>query len=113
MKTEKMTYSYSAVSDCIDAMKKTIWTVNKKAEHFAKWCEVKQLFMLCYEKTNCLLFRGDWCSYLDDYTKSQNNPKMYTKKEMDKMLRRCYEHLWRELVLIREAMEAGDVNVTL
>lgn len=113
MTREKMTYSYSAVADCMEAIKNAAWTVDKKAEHFAKWMEVKRLFDICYEKTGCVLFEEGWCSYLEDYTKMQNEPKFYTKKEMDKILRRCIEYLWRELILIKEAMEAGDVNAEL
>ena len=113
MKLEKATYSYSAVRDCIDAAKNVNETVSKKAEHFAKWMEMQKLLDLCYNKTGCVLFERDWPQEYEIYTKMQNNPKQYTKKEMDRAAHCLLRYIKNQLVDIYNMMERGEVNATL
>lgn len=110
MTTEKATYSYSAVLDCVEALKNASFTVRKKAEHFAKWREVKALFELCYEKTGCLLFREDWSMEYQTYTKAVGRIKDVSGKELNRLLHVCERYLKNEIRSIYQAMEAGEVN---
>lgn len=110
MTTEKAIYSYSAVLDCVNALKHTSFTVQRKAEHFAKWREVKAMFELCYEKTGCLLFEEDWSGELDAYTKAVGRIKDYSGKELNQLLRACELYLKNQIRSIYQMMEAGEVD---
>lgn len=101
------TYSYTALTACADAVKATAWTVGKKGEHFSKCFEVKKVFELCYEKTDCLLFDPDFSPW-HDYLKAVD--RKAGKKELDARLRECYLFLCRELNGILTMMRAGEVG---
>lgn len=110
MKTEKAIYSYSAVLDCAKALKAASFTVQRKAEHFPKWREVKALFELCYEKTGCILFREDWSMELEAYTKAVGKIKEHSGKELNYLLHACERYLKNQIRSIYQMMEAGEVN---
>ena len=102
------TYSRSALTKCVDLVRKTNWSVNKKAEHFSKCFEVKAVFDFCFEQTECLLFEAEyspWKDYLDAVSR-----KTGPKKNLDLYLRCCYLFLCRELNGISTMMSTGEVN---
>lgn len=107
MERQRACYSYSALTRCADAVKATNWAVRRSAEHFSKCFEVKKLFDLCYDETNCLLFEADFSPWAD-YLKAVNRKD--TKRVLDKELRACYRFLANELNAIAAAMRAGEVD---
>ena len=109
MKNEVAIYSYSALQDCANAVKATAWTVDRRAEHFGKCFEVKKLFELCFEKTDCLLFDPEFSPW-HDYLKAVD--RKANKKELDERLRECYRFLCRELNGILAMMRSGEVRST-
>lgn len=112
MDIPKMTYSYSAVMECISLVKKQTWTVSRKNQHFAKSLELQKVFDFCYEKTRCLLFSDGW-NDLDIYRKHSYDYKNFTKKELDKELQALKRFLQGELTSIYNLMQNGEVNVIL
>lgn len=115
MQIEKATYSYTAINDCIRAIKEFKCTVSKRAEHFEKLSELKKLYDLCYEKTNCVLFDCEW-SPLKNYQKAVNEglcerTRKVSKKEYDELLKRSFRYLKSEIHGIYICMENGEVNI--
>ena len=109
---EKMTYSYSAVKECADLVKKTNWTVPTKKEHFPKCFEIQKVFDFCLEKTGCMLFESDF-SVWEIYEKRVNVDVEHgkvSKKELDQLLKDCYLFVARELNGILTMMSTGEVN---
>ena len=109
---EKMTYSYSALRECADLVKKTNWTVATKKEHFSKCFEIQKVFDFCLEKTGCMLFESDYSAW-KDYEKRVNVDVEHgkvTKKELDQLLKDCYLFVCRELNGILTMMASGEVN---
>lgn len=108
MKFEIATYSRSALIKCVDLIRKTDWSVKKKAEHFSKCFEVKKVFDFCFDKAGCLLFEAEyspWKDYLNAVSR-----KTESKKEIDLYLHLCYIFLCRELNGISAMMSSGEVN---
>lgn len=107
MQSTTATYSYNSIQDCIKAVKNTSFTVNKKIEHSTRWNEIKTLFDLCYEKTDCILF--DWeytvCKDYIDGIKCK-----LSKKELDLLLYRCQVYLQQQINGIYTMMNNGEVN---
>lgn len=107
MELKRACYSYSALYKCADAVKATDWIVRRSAEHFSKCFEVKKLFELCYDETQCFLFDPDYSPWLD-YLKAVSRKD--TKRVLDQNLRTCYRFLANELNAILAAMKAGEVD---
>lgn len=108
MKFERACYSRAAVMECVTAVKKTAWTVDKRVNHQPKSMEVKKLFELCREKTGCCLFDYEY-SPCEDYLKAAFR-KDTPKKELDRHLHRCHMFLADELRGILGMMQSGEVD---
>lgn len=108
MNIEKMTYSWRKVRNCIDMCKGITWSVDRKIEHFAKACEVKKIFEYAEENLNRFLF--DTALYAEPYLKAAYNHKIYSKQELDSMLKQCKNYLAWELSELYNDMMIGDVN---
>lgn len=116
MTTEKATYSYKKVNECIAEIKKFSVTVSKCADHFSKCFELEKLYNMCLEKTGCILF--DWkYTPMEDYHKAVNDGlcdkiRKISKREYDELLKRAVRYLKNEISGIYRMMECGEVNTT-
>ena len=115
MQIEKAIYSYKAINECIREIKNFTTTVSKRAEHFAKYFELKKLYDLCYKKTNCILFDCEWSLSMENYKKAVNDglcekTRRVSKKEYDELLKSSIKYLKSEIRGIYALMENGEVN---
>lgn len=106
---KRMCYSYSALFECADLVKRTEWHCDTKNEHRSKLFEIKKVFEFCYEKTNCLIFDPLWSPW-EYYDKSIRFH--YSKSEMDRRLNDCYRYLTSELNSILRMINNGEVDYT-
>ena len=109
---DKMTYSYSAIQECISAIKNFSWTSPKrKNEFFAIAMELKKLYEFLYSKTNCCLLQADDFNYdFSNFFKAAYDFKDYTVKELSKMLKQNELFVKREVTQIFAMMENHEVN---
>lgn len=108
LELEKATYSYKAIRECRDKVRRMATTVRVKAQHGWKCYEIERLFDECYEKTGCSLFEAEH-SVWKEYSKLVNN-KGSRKKDMDHALKACCRFLLSELDAILGEMDDGTVN---
>lgn len=107
MKTERATYSYSKLNECVKAIKTLNMTVNKKSEHGFMISELKKVYDLCFEKTDCILFDAEYTVW-SDYAKAFLQKD--TKRVLDDLLRRNIRYLQYEINAIYRDMQLGEVN---
>ena len=107
MNIERATYSYIALRDCIEEVKKLPLTVQKKSDHKAIRYRVFDAYNYCLDKTQCCLFEADYSPY-HDYSKAVD--RNASKKELDNLLRQAVRFLQNELTGIYNSMEIGEVN---
>lgn len=112
---DKMTYSYKAIRECVDAIKKFSWTAPKrKAEFWAIAMELKKLYEFLYEKTNCcLLAPDDWNDAYKTFFRSAYDYKNWTVKELRDMLKRNELYVKQEISSIYNMMERNEVNTVI
>ena len=106
---ERMCYSYSALLECVDLVKRTEWACGSIKEHRSKLFEVKKVFEFCMSKTNCLIFDPLWAPW-NEYDKAIKFG--CSKKELDKCLNACYRYICNELNSISKMIGTGEVDCT-
>lgn len=109
MKFEKACYSYSKMMKMREMAKSINWSVKRKAEHFAKACEVMKVYEFGRDNINWFIFDPDF-GYMKDYFSSSFDHKNHTKKELDSMLRSCKNHIAWEWTEIFNMMQTGEVD---
>ena len=109
---DKMTYSYKAVFECRDAIKKFKWEAPKKKSDF--WnveIELDLLYQFLYNKTKCILFKPDeYNYYFWNFFKMVSIYKDATRKELAAALKENERFIKNELRTIYDMMERKEVN---
>lgn len=107
MPTGVATYSYSALDECIKAVKEFDWTVTHKNQHPWKCARVEELFDFLMEKTGCFSFDSS-SGYAAEYRKAVS--RNATNREMVQVLKACERFVKSELHDIYAMMIVGEVN---
>jgi len=110
MECEKMVYHYSDLQKCAKQIKTINLTVKHKNEHFSSAAHVKEVQDFCFNTTHDWNFLYEH-SIVEDYFKAAYDFKNHTKKELDTMLKHCYQNLAYEINSILTDWERGELNV--
>ena len=109
---DKMTYSYKAIFECRDAIKKFKWQAPKKKSDF--WnveIELELLYQFLYNKTKCILFKPDEDNYyFHNFYESVCVFKDCTRKELAAGLKQNELFIKSQLRDIYNMMECKEVN---
>lgn len=109
---DKMTYSYKAIFECRDAIKKFKWEAPKKKSDFWNMeIELELLYQFLYNKTKCILFKPDeYNYYFWNFFKMVSVYKDATRKELATALRQNESYIKSEIKSIWDMMCNGEVN---
>lgn len=109
---DKATYSYKAIRECVEAVKKFKWQAPKKKSDF--WnveMELELLYRFLYNKTNCVLFIPDDCNYhFISFFRAVSVYKDSTRKELAAALKENERFIKNELRIVYDMMERKEVN---
>lgn len=108
MNDNRACYDYNKIIETITLIKNTNWSVKHKAEHFAKYCEIKNIYEFASDNINKILF--DPKIELKEYGRAAFEHKMHTKKELDRLLKNSYYFICNEIRDIIRMMKTGEVD---
>ena len=109
---DKMTYSWKAIRECVEAVKKFDWTPPRKKQDFwNREIELELLYRFLYNKTECCLFKPDeYNYYFWNFFKMVSVYKDATRKELTTALRQNELYIKSEIKSIWNMMCNGEVN---
>ena len=109
---DKMTYSWKAIRECVEAVKKFDWTPPRKKQDFwNREIELELLYRFLYNKTECCLFQPDeYNYYFWNFFKMVSVYKDATRKELAAALKQNESYIKSEIKSIWNMMGCGEVN---
>lgn len=109
---DKATYSYKAIRECVEAVKKFKWQApEKKSDFWNVEIELELLYRFLYNKTNCILFKPDEDNYyFYNFYRSVCVFKDCTRKELASGLKENERFIKDQLRHIFRMMEYKEVN---
>ena len=109
---DKMTYSWKAIRECVEAAKKFDWSAPRKKQDFwNREIELELLYRFLYNKTECWLFEPDeYNYYFWNFFKMVSVYKDATRKELASALKQNELYIKSEIKSIWNMMCNGEVN---
>ena len=109
---DKMTYSWKAIRECVEAVKKFNWSAPRKKQDFwNREIELELLYNFLYNKTECCLFQPDeYNYYFWNFFKMVSVYKDATRKELAAALKQNELYIKSEIKSIWNMMYIREVN---